>query len=210
MVAQFGANWSTRSDLYWGVYGATYDNDVAINGDPKNTLYATKAETTLGVPTTGAPVASNSTQAIPASKIDTLGNTYATPNIGNVTTSTNSPLASIQKTTLPGSFATYVTGSNGSVNSAFNYFSNSMGNFAGGADNTKLDLFRITNSTNGGGVFGAPGSYEGTFSISSGGQVSFTAVPEPATIYVSLMLLGLVAWHKRRSLAGLLKVEAQN
>ncbi len=205
LSAQFGSNWSTRSDLYWGVFVAAYENDTAINGDSKNTLYAGKIESTVGIQTTGYGIKSNSTQAIPGSKIDTLGNTYSTPNAGNVSDSAFSPVASIQSKTVAGSFATYVTSPNGSVNSAFNYFGNALGNFGGGVGSTKLDLFRMVSTTAGGGLDSSPGSYEGTFSISSTGQVSFAPVPEPATIYVGLLLIGLVVWRKRCQLTALLR-----
>jgi hypothetical protein len=196
LTAVYGSGWVNDNSLFWGVFGANYN--TAVNGDPSNTLYASMPEGTLGVQAQGYQDKSSGGQSTPASKINTMGNTYAGL---NVTDSSNSSVAVIEANGTSGSFGFYVT-NGGAAN--FAYFNSAMGNFADGTAGTALDLFRMQTSTLGS---SAPfGTYEGTFTIDNSGTVTFaTPVPEPSTVYAALALVGIIAFRARRHFSAFLK-----
>jgi hypothetical protein len=201
LTATFGSNWSTRADLFWGVVGAV--QDTPVNGDGIWTLYAGKAEATIGVQGIGYNRGSVSTQSAPASKIAQVGNTYET----NYTSTANSSVTAIQNTSDANSYAFYQ--SNGGFTS-FAYFNNAAGTFASGTSGTALDLFRMPTGSSS----GPKGTYEGTFHIDNTGSVSYTTaptpVPEPGTVFIGIALVGFIAWRERSRLASLLKLTQQS
>lgn len=52
LATLFGAGWYDRTDLFWGVIANT-SNFSTLNGDPAQTIYASKGEATNGVITSG-------------------------------------------------------------------------------------------------------------------------------------------------------------
>jgi hypothetical protein len=172
LTAIYGSGWKTDSGVFWGVFGGTYN--TVVNGDPLDTLYASMPESPIGIQAQGFQDKSSGGQQTPASKINSMGNTYAGL---NVTDSSNSPVAVIEANGTSGSFGGYVS-NGGAAN--FTYFNSAMGNFASGTAGTALDLFRMQTSTLGS---DAPyGTYEGTFTISDSAVVTFSSVPEPSTV----------------------------
>ncbi len=171
----FGTEWQTRDDLYWGVFGGTYTGTV--NGDSPNTLYASRAFASA------YEIASNSSQAQPASKIvNGLG--FNAKQLDTVSVNSSVAIKQIDSTH-PNQFQDYQQ----NPNSSFSYFNGAMSTFADGTEGSALYLYRMPTPAFGG-TLGAEGSLEGVFTISDTGIVSFSAspVPEPAT--VALLAIG--------------------
>lgn len=182
----YGSDWNTRVDLYWGVYGTNYDitgNGTPVNGDPQYTLYGTKSQAVLGTVTTPFNRATTATQSIPSSFM------YDVSNQTGVAGS-NSKVLIQTESALNNDFKKFQTGA-----VAFNgYFQASLGNFGDGTAGTALDLFRMQVRTSPGQV----GTYEGTFTISNTGIVTFTAVPEPGTWALLAIAAGAFWFGVRR------------
>lgn len=170
LTAIFGSNWRTRTDLFWSVSGGS------LGADPVNTLYATRARTTAGVPITPWQGRSNSSQSFTDSKFDTLAETYknadavaAGHGLQQAVSSTNS-YASFQ----PGGTT---INSNGISFASFN--PTIEGAVSGGAG---LELFRLVP------VLGLNGSSQGVFTIDASGTVTYTpasGVSTGASVYLS-------------------------
>ncbi|MEP6669133.1 MAG: PEP-CTERM sorting domain-containing protein [Chthoniobacter sp.] len=186
----FGANWATRSDLFWGVVGTV---NPLIGTDPLNTEYASKGENTFGTPETAWNSRANSAQNQTNTAIVTLRTT-----LSNDTAAPNSTRAAIQSTGEAGSwFSAVHAADGGGVSFNSSYDSSLEGSFAGGPNGTALDLFRLPVSAS-----GAAGTYLGNFTTDSTGNITFNvaSVPEPSTLTAlagGAALLGLV--RRRRS-----------
>jgi hypothetical protein len=172
LVNAFGADWFTRGDVFWGVFGSTYS--AAADGDAAWTLYAGRAQTTIGTQATGFSRGSVATQSQPGTRIHDLGDAYAlTGSASGLTVGVN-PAASIQDSSADNDFAEYQSNAGGT---SFGYFQSALANFAGGAASSAVDLFRMT--TQDGAITNA-GDYEGTFTVGSNGVVRFSTVPNPS------------------------------
>lgn len=174
----FGANWSSRADVFWSVSGTT-GLLSPVGSDPAKTLYATKAESPAGTLATPWNRAVENTQGPAASKMTALGQSYAqTAGAPNQSTS-NSPKAVVQNTSDVNNYASYQPG--GSTQNAgpqpgisFAYFNPTIeGSFAGGVANSALDLIQLQPGT-------GPGKTLGTFTFSSDGVLTITG-PTPST-----------------------------
>ena len=191
LVDTYGSDWNTRSDLYWGVFGTTYTSTVG--NDPVGTLYATKPETTIGTIRTSYFRSSETSQLVNAgSDLQSMANAFSS---GNYTvTGLNGAL---ETTTDNNSLSSFLDFSNGTP-VAFTSFTGSLGTFGSGTAGTALDLFRMapTDSVN------LRGSYEGTFTISDSGVVTFAAVPEPSVclLFAAGSAFVLVLARRRKSL----------
>jgi hypothetical protein len=210
LTSIFGASWNTRSDVFWGIAGAT-QNSVS-NGIPKQTLFASKAETTLGQSSVAWVAAGAGTQAVPSGLINGgLGSGVQGYNKGDTisgnTISSNVTGGLIQATSGGNSYASYMS-SNGSgvVTSAFGYFSGGIeGNFGAGTAGSVLDLFELTTANS-----GNAGTLVGGFQLDNSGVLSFSnnvgdfavgAVPEPST-YAALFgaaVMGFAVWRRRKA-----------
>lgn len=172
----YGANWSTRTDLTWGVAGVSNING-AFGGDPEDTVYASKAQTTVDVSGSAWNITSPTNLGTAASNIwSAMGIGVAGGFDEAVSIGTN-PFGADEGVGDGNSWRSWMASggaSLGSSNLDFKSFSNIEG-----LPNQTLSLFRV--STDNGGL----GTYEGYFSLSSGGNLSF--VPEPT----SAMLAGL-------------------
>ncbi|MFZ4695280.1 MAG: hypothetical protein ACOYMV_09160, partial [Verrucomicrobiia bacterium] len=116
LVATFGANWYTLSDLYWGAFASA--NYGAVGSDPQYTIYATK-RTGLAALTTDA----DSAQAGSAIKVYSVGNA-----LNGKTTTANSTLAVIEDKTVANSYSSKQNASRTLTLAAYSY---SEGTFAG-------------------------------------------------------------------------------
>ncbi|MDD5200587.1 MAG: PEP-CTERM sorting domain-containing protein [Terrimicrobiaceae bacterium] len=188
LIATFGADWNARPaidvQLQWGVFGGVYNTDVG--SDLEGTLYASKAASATPL---GFARKNLSNQAGAASFIDTMGNSFASL---NYTATVNSTVAARQTASNAQSYAFYQAGGGGG--SSFSYFVGAQGNFGSGVAGASLDLFRMP-------IGSGPGTYEGTFSIDSGGTITFTAVPEPSTVaFVGVAAAALAIIFRRRAL----------
>lgn len=191
LTTALGANWFSDITAQWGVAGTL---------DATSQLFASKATST---PHTATPWSRQSTasQTNSGSTIDTMVfGDYA----GQQSTS-NNPRGVIHSTGGL-SWASYNNGAN-SPGSSFGTWVPSIegpqipGLPGNSITTSKLDLFRLDPDNSG---TNPPGSYIGTFSIDSAGNVSydvFAAVPEPST-YASLvggsvLLLVLLRFRSR-------------
>jgi hypothetical protein len=197
LTALYGSTWNTRADLFWGITGAM---SVASAGDPANTLYATKAETQVGTLESSWARRSNSAQTGTVSKIQGIASGYLNDQQGS--TDTNSAFAVIENTSDPNNWASYQSGGiNSTAGSSLGVFSPTIeGNFAGGVDGSRLDLFRMvrTGIDDGTGSLTGLGTYEGTFSIGNNGAVGYLVVPEPSTAAMAGLGGALIGLSRRR------------
>lgn len=194
----FGS-WSTRGDVFWSVSGV---QKIAGNGFANNTMFATRSDTIaapLGTATTTPWTRPSSFGAgTPASKIQSMGLKYGTGTTGNVAGTDQIESASvsgalIQPTSQSNSFASFQPfGLNTSGASAYSYFVDANGiegNFAAGTLASVLDLYQLTPAAG-----SLPATFNGNFSISNGGVVTFTpAIPEPSaglTLTIGAAILG--------------------
>ena len=172
LSANYGSGWFTSSQVLWSL------SSNATAGDVPNTLYATRAAGSQ--PWTRF---SNSGQSQATNRFTTLANAYENLQTGGAreSTSNSSKAAVINNTVDATTSYTFFT----QPNDDFSYFPGGIESTvgAGGA----LDLFRMERST----TFGLPGELLGTFAINSAGLVTFTAVPEPSV--VALSVLGAIA-----------------
>ena len=193
LVAAFGGSYTTDSTVKWGAIGTT--RLVTVGSDPAHTIYASKQ----GDATTATPwnTGSSNTLSTGDAKISTMTSGYngktSTANsiVGllqtNIGTASNQAFASFQ----PG--GANATGGSGGL--SFGLFNPTI--LAGGAGGissatSTLALYRLTP----GAV--APSQAIGTFSINSGGTVSFTSVPEPTSAALGLIGTVLLVVRRRR------------
>lgn len=78
LAATFGANWNTRQDLFWGVFG--------VGGSGSATVYASREQSTPGTPADAWPLLDSTTRASTYSQITSVIN-----NIGGYRGSTSTP-----------------------------------------------------------------------------------------------------------------------
>jgi hypothetical protein len=168
----FGADWSTRSDVYWSVSGTT-GSFQSLGGLPAKTLFASIAEATPGTFETNLwKRASSTAQGIVTSKMNSLSTAFAGSSV-----SPNNALGVIQNQTDSNSYGSFQKGgtlanSGPSPGISFAYFNPSIeANFQAGAANSILDLVQIEPGS--GESIGAAGSLLGRFKISPSGVISF-------------------------------------
>lgn len=166
---RYGANWSTRADLYWGIFGVR--NPV---GDP--VLYASRQRSSPSTPANPWSTLSSSRRRSTASVLNTvIQSTSGVPSgYGGLQATPNSLVAAFQTTDgseiQPDASYKYQVTAGANDFGSTSGWSNIEGNFAAGAAATVLDVFQISAS----GV-----SLFGTFSISSSGVVTFTKPVAP-------------------------------
>ena len=199
LTTAFGSGWATNTNIQWGLVGRVSSNLGITYGsttDALNTLYASKGEATFGTTGTGFARAASGTQGTPGAKITTMANNFNNDLIG--WTAGVNPNAIIEPTSGNSqNWASYNPGT-----SSFSYFNGLQGSFAGdqnsnvGLANSALDLFRMAPGS-------GTGTYEGTFTLTSTGNVNFgsagpavAAVPEPGRAV--LLALGAASLVLRR------------
>ena len=209
LVSTYGANWNTLATLTWGVAGSTggsaqtLPNTLSI---PKDTLWGTKAESTLGVQstpwTTGVFPVSQQTSA---NKIVTLY-TGAQGSLNGATATTNSATAALINAASAGSWNNEI----GTSASAFAFFNptNLFTNGVNGGFGEVSDLYQVEP---GSGTAG-PSVYLGSFALGTSGELFYSGtalgaasvVPEPSTYaaLAGLVALGFVALRRRNRSQG--------
>ena len=156
------SEWSSRSDVFWGIVGTD------LPADPANTLYASRPRSGVEIPSEPWSRRSFSSQSA-------TNSTFRAFISGFVNSASNaiSPKATIQDVSFANSYATFTSGS-----TDFGYFAGLEGNFASGAAASRLDLYRLTPTTQN--TSGAGQVYVGTFQLNNGGQLTFTPAPSTA------------------------------
>ncbi len=154
LVAVFGSNWYTRTDLFYSVIGG---NQFGLGSDPSNTLYATKAAAT---PTWTRK--SDGSQSSTTTLIAAMGNFY-----DGLDSTSNNPHGLIQTASANNSYASYQPG--GTIANSGGISFNNFNPNNEGLPNQTLYLNRLTSTANSAGQV-----LLGTISISDQGVVTFT------------------------------------
>jgi hypothetical protein len=202
LTATYGASWFDRTDLFFGAVGVRSNASVgaAVAGDPTRTIYATRERSAVGNIGSSAStpwfISSSGGMSFGSSDVLALSQRFNqdfTTSVATVLTSSTN------------NWSTFTVGTtdfrafNGGVESAFD--ANAFGSFgAAGTVEGAVDLYRILATTTGANPTGTlrTGSYEGTFTINSGGDISFVAVPEPASIaFLTLAAIAVIAIRRR-------------
>jgi hypothetical protein len=205
LAAQFGSTWYERTDLLWSSVAGVGNTATA---DPTSTLYGGVASTTaFPLTTAGYSRAGASAQGPVATQILSMASSTggftaasagASSNIG-IENTTDSNSWSSKFGASP--FSGFSSPSGQQFEQAF-----SIGTIATGVEGA-LDVFRMlrngqTDSENG--LTGGAGTYQGTLTINSLGDVGFqvepVAVPEPASagFLTSAALLGIAVLRRKR------------
>ena len=188
LAATYGADWTTRADLNWGIIGFTGNS---LN----NTVWASKEQAVVG--TMGTPWAK-----MPASGGNTAGSVIKSTVAGltAAAATANSSYAGVLETSALQSWYT----TQGTTGSAFKtpYETDTLNNSTAFGTNSYVvsDLFQMVNTSAG------QSSYVGSFGIDNTGGLwfsndasDFAAIPEPSTYAMILgaLTLGLVAVRRR-------------
>jgi hypothetical protein len=164
LTAAFGAGWSSRTDLYFGVFAnrsnatPTGIGSAAVeNGDPARTIYTSKGVTTAG---TGTPWSGFSVSALGLAATAHQGQINA---IDNIAANSNNVMTLVQATN-PVEWANSWTQWNPTPGAAFSIFSGGIQSKLN-ATAAHVDVFRIVGST-------GSGSYVTTVSLAGNGAVT--------------------------------------
>ena len=188
--------WTTRDDVYWGVFGATRNTAISgpgadttiVNGDNSSTFYASRPESPVGTQAAAWSLSNQSSQVTVAGHMLGVEGTFSLQSDTN-----GSNLAVIPTSTVN----SYEDENNvqATPNVSFvNLSGGIQGNFGSGTAGTALDLFRVANQASG----TRTGTYLGTFTINDSGVLNYTAaVPEPSSIAL-LSMGGMAAFLGRR------------
>ncbi|MFZ4774973.1 MAG: PEP-CTERM sorting domain-containing protein [Terrimicrobiaceae bacterium] len=170
LAATYGSSWFSRTDLTWSVVGTT------TGAAPS--LYASRARAAVGTQSTPWP--GESSAAVRTGTKNQI--TSVTTAFNGLDATANSTKGAIQ-TNISGaaSYNWQVTANSGTDFGSQSQWTNIEGAF-GASSSKALDLYKIASATP---------EFRGVFSIDSGGQVAFNAVPEPST-YMLLAITGTV------------------
>jgi hypothetical protein len=179
LVANFGANWNTRNDLFWGVFG------VSNTANP--TVYASRESSGADWPTLD-----QISRGVTASNIVSV--LQGTNGYQGRESTANSAFAVIQPNS--GNASSYnkqvATGGTNDFGS-LSEWSSIEDDFGGGTAGTALELYRI-------GTLGV--TNPGAFTISDTGLVGFTAaIPEPSSYLLGMTGSLLLLTNRRRRTA---------
>lgn len=195
----YGANWYSRTDLYFGVVGNLNQQPTSgigsrspVDGDPSRTFYLSTPTTAIGM---GVLAASG---AYSPSSLGIGGNVLSGMEaiLPGLTTEGDGA-AILNQTTKPVEWNNSWTVWNPTPGAAFSVFTGGIQqNFGNSSDQTLVDLQRVLSTNTGAsptGVVGG-GTYETTFAIGSNGSI--TAIPEPSAALLGG--LGVLALFRRR------------
>lgn len=180
LIDTYGANWGSRTDLFWGAAATDGNAQADPNGKLASTLWAT------GVPGNAVPLAGTSgLQSPAATRIGGLYQGFVGSLNGATSTSNSSAAASIANSA-SGSWSVQETSGN-----SFDFFSPKIDGQVSSQDT--LNLYELDPTT----TFPRPEATDiGSLVLSSGG-VEFDAVPEPASWALVAGGLGLLFMVRR-------------
>jgi len=199
LVATYGSNWNTRTDLYWGIVGTTGGVKSPDDLIPQKTLWATRAEETPGIQfeawMTGSTFSQPSGVSVIESMYSGLGRLW------DATSTENNAWATVMLSNATGSwtsqeFATETV--------SFGFFAESIENTAKTVSGYSVsDLYQLDHYSIGGAS--APGSLVGEFALDKSGTLTFStdpalfaSVPEPSSFALLGLAGGAFAMRLRR------------
>ena len=197
LVSTYGSNWSTRTDLYWGIVGAASRTSATSDGHaPAATIWATRAEETPGVQSIAWNRGSTLAQRGPISQIEPLY--VGTAPLNGATSTENSSVATVIGASTPGSWTSQDLSF--STSTSFGYFNGTIDNtttVALGAYSV-LDLYELKPGSGSGTLLGGFGlDSTGTLTFSTD-VTRFTTVPEPSCMVLLGLAGGVLAFRLRR------------
>ena len=207
LTGVFGANWYTRSDVWFGVLGnlngnpnSGIGNRPAVNGDPSRTFYLSRAATTAGSASLIAAGTFSSSNL--GSAGTTLGGMEAfLPNL----TAQADGSAILDQSTSPTEWNNSWTQWNpivsGAQGASLTIFTGGVQqSFGQAGSETFIDLQRVLSTNTGASPTGTVGggTYVTSYSIDNTGAI--TMVPEPSsTLLVGVAGLGLALRRRRNA-----------
>lgn len=178
----YGSDWATSGAVQWSVFG--------VGGAASSTLYASKQQGSVGVPSTAWPQLTsterNSTYSQVNSVINGIGGYHGS------TATSNSLVGTFQANSSSASSYAFQVGGGALDFGTLSSWSSIEGQSANGISTTALDLYRI----NANGV-----TSTGYFTISNTGVIGFTAVPEPTSALLGLVGAGVLLASRSRKKA---------
>lgn len=192
LVATFGSNWNTRTDLYFGVFGNRSNlsttlepGDIANGIEPGRTVYLSSATLAAGAASLRA--------SFGTSTLGTGTNNYGgLRNILPAMTETAfaDGVASINAAANPTEWNNSWSGKNPPGGASFLVFGGIQQNFSATGGDRMVDIQRMTANT--------PSTYEGTITIGADGSIS--AIPEVSSSLLA-GVAGLALCLRRRRVA---------
>ncbi len=187
LATTYGANWNTRSDLFWGVFGTTSSANPAVFGSRErgNVSQLTNPWPALDL------TARNSVNTQIGTNVLNGINGYK-----GSTATANSPVGTLQANSGNSTSYNFQVATNGTTDfGSLSQWTSIEGDFGDGTAGTVLDLWRI-------GSLGV--TYRGAFSIDDTGLVNYSfntvvPAPEPATWAWGLVVVGAVALPRLRT-----------
>lgn len=198
----FGANWYSRSDVYFGVIGnlrgnpnSGFQSAPAVAGDPSRTFYLSTPTVDVGE---GTLIAAS---AYPSSALGSAATnlTGTETMIVGLTTEVDGA-AILNQAAQPVEWANGWTAWNPTPGASFGVFTGGIQqNFGKAEAYTSVDLQRVLSTNTGAtptGVVGG-GTYETTFRIGSDGSIS--AIPEPSSSLLAVVAGTALIFRRRRN-----------
>ena len=167
LVATYGANWATRTDLSWGIVG-TAGRISAFGSSPVATLWATNAEATVGTQSSAWTPGSRGAQISASSNIEALF-LNAPASLNGATATTASAFSAALNATVAGSYTFQDTVQSGV---SFGFFNPSINNTvkADASGYAVSDLYEVRADT-------SASTYLGSFGLAANGTLTFSTSP---------------------------------
>jgi hypothetical protein len=156
LVATYGAGWATRTNIFWGIAGAT-GSFAAVGGDPANTTYASNTRPSASTAATGWDRSSNTVQSATTLKINSARSAF------NASTAGINPNAVTQASSSGNSWSYHMTGSGVAGGTPFQ----TWGVTLEAQLSQQLDFFRMIPTS----TAGLKGDHLVTFVIAGNGDV---------------------------------------
>lgn len=187
LVATFGANWNTRGDVQWGIFGRSSSGLVITYGSREQTSPGTVGEAWAVQDQTARNSASSAIGSV----------LTGTGGYRNSNATLNSAFATVQSNSGQASSYAFQVGTAGTTDfGSLSGWGSIEGNFGNGVSGTALDLFKFY-ATDGTGLTDSVTS-PGFFTISNSGGLSFTAVPEPSAALLGAAGVFMLLTNRRR------------